>query len=171
MARRRSRKPSRGTYWDGLQTVLTNIPSAGAALILVDATAQEFMPATMDGIRGFMYLANSGSDAATAGVLCGCKIMYLETDDAGVITGDWNGLDTDEEDIAERQLWSYMRHFVTRGAAADASDTSEVNIELEVKAKVKLSSSGKKKLLLLVDASPTNRLQMTCYLRAHLSHG
>ncbi len=172
-SRRRSggRGGRRGYYWDGIQFPLTNVSSSSTALELVGPVAQEFMPATMVRIRGHLTFSNSGSDSATAGAELAAKIAYVELNDAGVITGDLAAIDTHEEDIAVRQLWTYYSRFQAAGANADAGDIDRVRIEIDVKVKIRLEASGKKSLWLFTDASPTNRMQVAGYLRCLLAHG
>ncbi len=172
-SRRRSggRGGRKGFYWDGLQWPLTNVGTGGAALVLVDTTAQEFMPATLVTIRGFMSMSCSDTDAATAGVTVGAKIMYVEVNDAQTMTGDHAALDTHEEDIAQRQLWTYHNRLQAAGANLDAGDIHTVEIEINVKVKIKLEPHGKKLVVLLLDASSNSRLQSVGYLRAGLVHG
>ncbi len=170
-SRRRYAPQKRGKYWDGLQWPLTNTNVAGTVLVLVGSVAQEFMPATMTRIRGFISLSNSSTDAATAGVTVGAKIMYVELDDALAMTGDHAALDTHEEDIAQRQLWTYHHRLHAAGANLDAGDIDRVTIEVDVKVKIVLEPHGKKALVLLLDASDTNRVQSVGYLRCLLVHG
>ncbi len=177
MTRRRTSRgrSKRGYYWDGLQFPPTNIASTTSVFELVGSTAQEFMPATMVRIRGHLTLANNGSDASTAGVDCGLKIMYVEADDALLMTGDHQGIDTHEEDIAARQLWTYHDRLHERGTGTDTdggkSTIDTVRIEIDVKVKIILVPSGKKLLVLLADASAANRLQLSGYIRCLLQHG
>ncbi len=171
MARgRRRQAPRRGYYWDGLQVGSTNIGSSGTVFELVNPVAQEFMPATLVRVRGYLQIANSGTDAANGGVQAAAKLMYIEVNDAGTITGDHQAIDTDEEDIAARQLWTWQGQLQERGAAADASDTDTVRIEVDVRVKLKLVASGKKILALLMDASSANRAVANMYLRCLLMH-
>ena len=44
MGRRRGGGSRRGTYWDGIQVPLTALTATDSVVVLVDATAQEFMP-------------------------------------------------------------------------------------------------------------------------------
>lgn len=161
----------RGFYWDGLQWPLTNVSQTGAALVLVDTSAQEFMPATLVTIRGWIHFSNSDTDAATGGVTVGGKIMYVEVNDAQSMTGDHAAIDTHEEDIAQRQLWTYHNRLATAGANLDAGDIHSVEVEVNVKVKIKLEPHGKKLLVLLLDATVASRMQTVGYLRCGLVHG
>ncbi len=158
-------------YTDGLQWPLTNVPSTGVVLVLVDTTAQEFMPATLQRIVGYVDIANSGSDAATAGSDAAFKIMYVEVNDAQTMSGDHAGIDTHEEDIAQRQLWTFNGRFHTMGANADAGDIDRLRIPIDMRGKLKLEPHGKKLLVLIGDATASNRIQVTGYLRCFLKHG
>ncbi len=173
-ARRTSRGRSRSrkrVYTDGLQWPLTNIGASNTLFELIGTTAQEFMPAKLDRIIGNMTLANSGSDAATAGVDVGLKIMYVEVNDAQTITGDHKGIDTNEEDIAQRQLWAWHGRLQTMGAAADASDIDVIQFDIDTHGSLTLEPHGKKLLLLIADATAANRAQITGNIRIFLEHG
>lgn len=166
--RRRGRgSPRRGYYWDGLQFINTDIPTAGAAFELIGPTAQEFMPGTLVRIRGSLTAINAGSDSTNGGVNLGLKIMYLEVNDAGTITGDHSAIDTHEEDIAMRQLWTWHGRL---GQSVAAGPDDKEQIEVDVKAKVKLVASGKWILALLADSATANRAQLVGYLRCLIMH-
>ncbi len=164
-SRRRSggRGGRKGYYWDGVQFPRTAIVSGGNAQILVDSPAQEFMPATVVRIRGHMVYTPS-SDAVNEVF---SKIAYVEVNDAGNITGDMAGIDTSEEDIAVRQLWTH----VYGQAAVTLSARRTSTVEVDVKVKIKLESSGKKKLILFIDTVTTGRTDVSGYLRVLLQHG
>ncbi len=125
------------------------------------------MPGTLVRIRGNLVIANTGSDRTNGATDVGLKIMYVEVNDAGTISGDHAGIDSEEEDIANRQLWAMM----TRVMKATADDNSpRVEVEVDVRAKVKLVASGKWILALLADATTANRAQMTGQLRCLIMH-
>lgn len=168
---RRGGSSKKGTYWDGIQFPSTAIGSAGTVIELIAPTAQEFMPATMDRIRGHLWFQNGGSDADTGAVGVACKIMYLEINDAGTITGDHQGIDTHEEDIAQRQLWTYITQLPRANADTEETKNEIVRIEVDVRVSIKISSAGKHILALLADATAGNRANFGGYLRCHLSHG
>ncbi len=141
--------------------------TTGVVFELIGPVAQEFMPGTLVRIRGWVTLANSGANKAASGVSYGMKIMYVEVNDAGTMTGDHQALDTHEEDIANRQLWARAgRLSVTDASANDAS----VDIEIDVKAKLKLRASGKWILALLLDTNADSKLESTGYIRALILH-
>ena len=157
----------RGYYWDGINWPNTAIASAGTIFEVIGPTAQEFMPGTLVRVRGQVTLMNSGANKAASGISYGLKLMYVEINDAGTVTGDHQGIDTHEEDIAQRQLWARMgRLSVTDASANDAS----IDIEVDVKAKLKLRASGKWILALLADANADTKLEMTGGLRALIMH-
>jgi len=171
--RRTSRGKSRRTYyWDGLQWPSTAVPSGQVVLFLVDPTAQEFMPATLVRIRGHASFAHHGSLADSAASRLVAKIMYVELDDAGTMTGDHAGIDTHEEDIAIRQLWTYSTILGGNNAAAGAEFRGpEITIEIDVKVKIRFEPSGKKALVMLIDSDATNHWNTAGYLRCLLLHG
>ncbi len=161
---RRGRK--RGTYWDGLQWPQTAIVTTGTLFELVGSTAQEFMPATLVSIRGSISLM---CVSAAGPVEAYMKILYVELNDAGTMTGDHAGLDSHEEDIAARHLWSGVR--LIGSAEAGPTEEQSVHIDIDVKAKLKLDSGGKKALILLMDTNSDSRLVSMGYLRCLLLHG
>ena len=154
----------RGYYWDGLQFPATTVPSTGASFELIGPTTQEFMPGTLVRIRGHLTLMSTDVSSTEVGM----KIMYLEVNDAGTITGDAAGIDTHEEDIARRQLWTY--YTTLRGATAGQPD-DVARIEVDVKSKLKLEASGKMILALLADATTSSRASVSGYLRCLVMHG
>ena len=170
-SRRRSGGRGRRTYyWDGIQFPLTNVPATGQPFELIGATSQEFMPATLVRVRGFLTAGHVGSASNVQNTLLSLKLMYLELNDAGALTGDDTAIDTNEEDIAKRQLWTYHTAFPI------TVDTEEgkglfITIEVDVKVKIRLDPSGKRTLVLLADASATNAIQIAGYLRALMLHG
>ncbi len=167
MARRRRRS----IYWDGLQFPLTNIAAGATVFVLVDTVAQEFMPATVQRIIGNIQLSNSGSDAATAGVGVGLKIMYVEVNDAQTMSGDHRGIDTNEEDIAQRQLWAWHGRLQSAGANLDAGDIESLHFQIDMHGKLKLEPHGKKLLVLIAHATAVNRAQISGNLRIPIAHG
>jgi len=164
MARRRSAK--RGTYWDGLQWPQTAIVTTGTLFELIGATAQEFMPATLVSIRGSISLMNVSASGPVEAYM---KILYVELNDAGTMTGDHAGLDTHEEDIATRHLWSGVR--VIGSSEAGPTEEQSVHIDIDVKSKLRLHPGGKHGLILLFDTNSDTRLVCMGYLRCLLLHG
>ncbi len=161
MGRRGSQRT--GYYWDGLQFTKTTILSTGNAFVLVDATALEFMPSTLTRIRGQLALGAISTASNTVQL----KILEAEVNDAGTMTGDHAGIDTHEEDIAVRQLWTGT--FMQQTVATDDGFAS-ADIDIDVRVKLKLKASGKKLLLLLADATTSTRTEMAGYLRCLLQH-
>ncbi len=151
-------------YWDGIQWPSTTITTGQTIFEIVAPTAQEFMPATVERIRGFVCLRGIH---ATSETTVGQKLGYYEIDDAGNITGDVSAIDTHEEDIALRHLWS--AHSIL--SAEDQPGPSVVNIEIDVRAKVKLSASGKMILALLQEVASASTAVSAGYLRCLLRHG
>ena len=115
-------------------------------------------------IRGWINLAAD----AVSGNSVGLKLLYAETNDAGTMTGDHSGIDTQEEDVAVRQLWTayYVQQTV---ASTDALRVQ--TYEVDIKAKLKLEASSKKQLVLLMTAASANRTESSGYLRCLLLHG
>ncbi len=170
MARRsRGRSSKRGYYWDGVQWPRTSINSGQTALVLIDSTAQEFMPATLVRVRGYIHLDARGSVSETEPGDVMQKMMYVEINDAQAMTGDHSGIDTHEEDIAQRQIWTHA--WGSGKVAAESVDTPQIQIEVDVKVKIKIEPHGKKLLLLLQDSSTSNLHGSTGYLRCLLQHG
>ncbi len=162
--KRRSAGRRNGYYWDGLQWPDTAIVTAGTVFELIAPTAQEFMPGTLVRIRGHIAMRNIHA-TSTATILQ--KIMYLEVNDAGTITGDHQGIDTHEEDIARRQLWT---HLAVIPALDNTGGPNVVIIEVDVKVKVKLEASGKMILALLADVVSASTVNTTGYLRALIQY-
>ncbi len=154
-------KGRRGYYWDGLQVPRTTTPTTTAVNVLVDTTAQEFMPATLTRIRGILTFSMSADTVNE----CRAKLLYVEVNDAQTMTGDHAAIDTHEEDIAQRQLWAaqYMQ-------PATTVRTSQ-GFEIDVKAKLRLEPHGKKLLVLLVQAASATRTDFTLNARCLLQHG
>lgn len=140
--------------------------TTGTVFELIGPTAQEFMPATLERIRGSITLMNISAAGPTEAYL---KIMYVEVNDAGTITGDHAGLDTHEEDIAVRQLWTGVR--LIGSAEAGPTEEQSVHIDIDVKARVRIKTSGKAILALIMDTDANSRLVTMGYLRCLLSHG
>ena len=163
MARRkRGGGGKRGFYWDGIQVPLTALTATDSVVVIVDATAQEFMPATLMRIRGdltFMPTTDTSN-------VCRWKIMYVEINNAGTMTGDHNAFDTHEEDIAQRQL--HAGQFVQ----STSTGREPGHFEIDVKAKLKLDSASKKLLVMIINGlNATTRTSFACNLRALLLHG
>ncbi len=142
--RRRGAVARRGSYvWHGVNVSEVSVTSAETFFVLVGAAHQEKEPGTLVRIRG--HVALRGNVATSNTVLF--KIQYVEINDAGAVTGDASANDNDEEDIAQRILWSYV---YTQPSAADAGDQPAVTIELDIKAKLKLFVGGKHELLMMM---------------------
>ncbi len=149
-----------GYYWDGIQVPRTTVGTTSSVIVLVDTTAQEFMPATLMSVRGTLTFSMSADTVNE----CAAKMVYVEVNDAQAMTGDWAAFDTHEEDIAQRQLWTaqYMQ-------PATASRFSR-DYEFNVKTKLKLSSAGKHLLVLLVQAKSATRTDFSVNARCLLLH-
>ena len=159
--------PRRGYYWDGLQFANTDIGTTTVVFELIGPTAQEFMPGTLVRTRGHLTVINGGSDSTNGPTTVAMKLMYLEVNDAGTITGDHAAIDTHEEDIAMRQLWTHHHRL---GQSVAAGPEEGLSIEVDVRAKVKLVASGKWILALLAQANNANRSQLSGYLRSLIMH-
>ncbi len=157
-------RPKPRYYWDGIQWPSTTITTGQTIFELVSPTAQEFMPATLERIRGVICLRGIH---ATSEATVGQKIGYYEIDDAGNITGDVSAIDTHEEDIALRQIWS--QH--TLLGAEDQPGPGIINIEVDVRAKVKFSASGKMILALIQEVAAASTAVSAGYLRCLMRHG
>jgi len=164
--RSRQRSGSRGRsgyYWDGLQWPLTTIAATpGTAFEIIGPTAQEFMPGTLVRCRGQIVTAHA-ADSPVQGML---KLMYVEFNDAGAMSGDHKAIDTHEEDIAARMIWTDTFAFRDE---TDGSQTKD-KVDIDVKVKVKLSSGGKHGLVLLAEADVAARVSITGFLRALILH-
>ena len=170
---RRFRRPGgrggrKGFYWDGLQFARTALTTTDSVFVLVDTTAQEFMPATVVTVRGTIIWDQGGSSGASP-CTGHAKLMYVEVNDAQSMTGDHSAIDTHEEDIAQRQLWTDTARFT--GLATAGDNGAYWRSELDVKAKIKLEPHGKKLLVLLVAATAANIMGLTGYIRVGLVHG
>jgi len=128
------------------------------------------MPSTLVRCRGWITFAHTGSLAETVPAELAAKLMYLELNDAGTITGDATAIDTHEEDIAARQLWTYHTLMAAAPGAGEEAEGPHVTIEIDIKAKIKIFPSGKKALVMLVDASATNHFVCAGYVRCLLMH-
>ncbi len=168
--RSRGRGGSKPIYkWTGIQFPLANVVVAGLYHeITLASDLENAGNVTLERIRGFIMISNSGSDAATAGVECGLKIMETRLDDALNVSDDTQGIDVHIEDIATRQLWTYYTRLHAMGAAADASDIDLRQIEIDVRVKVKILGGGKSSVGLFSDAGSVNRVQIAGYLRGLL---
>ncbi len=172
-ARRTSRGSGRGRaaakyFWDGIQWPATAAPATpGLDLHALGAQVQlHDGPATLQRIRGVVWNHHAGSVADTSASVLAQKIMYVELNDAGAMTGDWQGHDTDAEDVTRRQLWTRM----TRGqvAAAGAETTNVVvHIDIDIKVKIRIETSAKGMLVLLTESdAAANHWLHGGYLRA-----
>lgn len=162
-ARRSGNRPSYA--WVGLQVNSTaDIPAAGAVLVLVDQGIIERHGAlTVERVRGTIYITNDDTDSANGGVTGAAKMLVFEINDAGVISGDANALDTDLEDISERILYQDIWH-LGAAAATDFQDTF-LRLDIDVKARVRMNEP-KKILGILLDSTVNNRARFICNLRA-----
>lgn len=163
-ASRGRRRPKKGTYWDGLQFPATALTTAGVVFELIGPVSQEFMPATLVRIRGHLSVR---SFHATTNVRVGMKIMYVEVNDAGSMTGDHSAFDTHEEDIAVRQIYTKVLEMPPLDELGD----NIMNWEVDVKSQISLASSGKQILALLGEADVNSAANMSGYLRCLLLHG
>ncbi len=156
---------SKPTYkWTGLQWSPTDVGTAGVAFVLAGGVEVErYGKCTVERVRGFIRCANTDSDSLNGVARLGLKMMALEINDAGTKTGDDSGLDTDEEDIAKRQLWTY---YTVLEPEEDAYN-DVVRIEIDVKVRIFLMHP-KQELMLLADCAVNDRLRVDGYLRVLL---
>ncbi len=161
---RRTRGKTREGVWGGIQFGITNVPIAGILEDLAYNLGTEERDRTCVGIRGSLFLANSGSDAVNGPVIAAVKVLKVNLNDALVITDDVQAFDTQLEDIQQRQLWTHFTNF----ALAGTRNTHQFEqIEIDIRVKIKLEARSKISFEFLVDASVVNRLQMAGYLRAY----
>ena len=151
--------------WAGLQVnTTTDIPTAGVVAVLVAGTfVERHGSVTVQRIRGDLQIMNDDTDAANGAVNVAYKVMKIEINDAGTITGDHNALDTHEEDIAARILDQGLFR-LGAAAASDFVDTWQ-RVHLDIKAKVRVHHA-KEEVVLLLDSSVANRARFLCNLRA-----
>ncbi len=158
-------KPKPTFKWSGLQVGSTDVPTTGVAFVLVGGVEIErYGKCTVMGVRGWMEFANSDSDAANGVVRANAKLMKLQINDAGTLTGDDQAIDTNEEDIAKRQLWTYQS-ILTKQLADGLTHRRVQSVEVRVKV---VLGHPKEELVMLCDSSASNRLQVNLYLRALL---
>ncbi len=170
--RRQGRSSGRGSrrrpnyVWTGLHlTVPTDIPTAGVVGVLVPGTTVErHGQLTVERIRGMIEVMNTDTDSANGRVNVAWKVIQYEINDAGVITGDHQGIDTDEEDIAQRIL---AQGAVNLGAAAgtDFQDVEHRWMDIDIKARVRIHDA-KHEVGVLMDSSTANRAQFILNMRA-----
>jgi len=148
-------------YWDGLQWPETTLGSSRVILILVGTTATEFMGRTLVSVRGYLSFLS----LATANpVRVASKLVLIELNDAGTITSDVFPIDTHEEDISWRQLWSYS-NLLSEAPTAGNSILAGAQIEINVKVKIKLPNDGKHALALISQADVASSCSFAGYLR------
>ena len=157
--KRRGRGTRKTYYWDGLQWPLTSMNSLnGEVFELVNPTAVEFMPRTMERVRGFIGLT---ADSTARNVIV-MKIMMLKLEDSGSVNPDNQAIDTFEEEIAQRQLWTWT------GMTQDASRHDHIIIEVDIKVKIKIPSAGRYGIFLLADPTIVDVTSIFGYLRVLL---
>ncbi len=127
--------------------------------VIIDGFQSEFHPGTLVRVRG--QIAYRATLATSNNVLA--KMMYVEVNDAQTMSGDHSAIDTHEEDIAQHIIW---QHTYMQPSAADAGDQDAVTIEVDVRAKVKLSASGKMILALIIGGANNARTNVSVNLRA-----
>lgn len=169
MTRRRtshggSRRKKLAYYWDGVQFPPTLVTTARLFSVLVDRVDSEDRGRVLQTIRGYLTYQNGGTDAQNGAVRVVSKIMMFNLNDAGAVTDDTGAIDTQEEDIALRQLWTYST--VLPGALGLPADSLPVTIEIEVKVKIVIPPNGKVNVALMTAADVTNRCLLSGYLRA-----
>ena len=168
ISRRRSggAKRKKRTYWGGIQWPDTGIPGNPSRQILVVLSAQsvEFMSRTAVRIRGFITYMNQGANADLGQVRIVSKLMLVRVDDAGAVPADYIPIDTNEEDIADRQGWTYSTTLKAAPVLLNAEGPTQ-QVEVDIKAKFRMPSDGKHILVLLSSASASSRALTSGYLR------
>lgn len=163
--RGRSSAPKRKSHWYGIQSVTTTLPvtASKAVFVMIPATRAEHGPLTCVAIRGTVSLWNVSTGTRYTAA---AKIAKYELEDGGAIAQDIFPLDTHEEDIARRQIWTTMLRMQHQNTAIPGGNEHTINININVK--IIIGSSGKEELGLFLQqshASDTN-IQALVNLRA-----
>jgi len=150
--------------WSGLQVFAPQaVVVAGVALELIPvAFTAVHGPLTAILTLGDLNFMNTGSDAANGRVNVASKLAVVRVEDSGLISADWQALDTDIADISSRQLFHTL-HTLGAEAAGDFQSI-EARIRVEARSKVKVAGT-KEALVMLIDATTANRAEFTCNLR------
>jgi len=151
------------TYWAGIQFPTTAITTGRLINVLVDKTVGEFMSRTIVSVRGWITYANHGSDSVNGPVRVASKLGLVDANDAGTLN-EFQPLDTDQEDIARRQLWTYST--IIPQTELNAGEGRVIQVEINVKVKIKLPPTGKALFVMVHSADITNRAVIAGYLRA-----
>lgn len=166
MGKRRGRGRSgtqRQTVWRGVQFENIAVPAATDTFLVIvqQSDVEKYGKVTVVNIKGGMTFHNTDSDAAGGVVRVGAKILKWRVDDAANITDDVSGRDTDQEDIEQRQLWTYMDFF----RASSANLVVNRRVEISLKAMIVLGAE-KEELGIVMTSSVVNRIRVTGYVRA-----
>ncbi len=113
-------------------------------------------------IRGWLTYSNSGSAADIGQVRVVSKILVASLLDSGGVSDDTKAIDTHEEDIAWRQLWTYSTLLESPAVILEGRN---LTIEVNVKVKFKLPNDGKHALVMMTQSDVVNRATLTGYLR------
>ncbi len=160
----RSRRAAPVYKWTGLQAGNTAITTGGVAFVIVSGVEIErYGRCTLERIVGHLTFRMTDSDAGTGPSRVAVKVMKLAINDAATLTGDDQAIDTDEEDIAKRQLWSYFS--TMEPETASYFDVRPIEIDIRVRVKL---LHPKEEVILLTDVSVNNRVLMDVNLRALL---
>jgi len=158
MARGKGRGAVRKYHWDGIQMPRTAVVTAVSLAVLIDPTESDFIPATVVRVRGvlsFIPVADTVNE-------CRAKMLYVELNDAGSMSGDHAAIDTDSEDIAQRILWQGQH-------AQPATTLRQVtHLDIDMKAKLRIDASSKKALVIIFQATTTARTDMILNARVLL---
>ncbi len=169
----RGRNSGRGAkrryHWFGNQFPVTTVAAATSRTLVElvsGAQLERLGGGTLVGIRGWLNFQNNAANADLGDVFAAGKIMYLRVDDAQTVDDDIQPIDNHEEDIAMRQLWTWVGNFEAR--ASDTILMRTQSLELNVRSKVVLRGGGKFSvwLILQTEAGAGSRLTTTGYLRA-----
>ncbi len=159
MTRRRTgrggRRPPVSYRWTGVQASNIALSSTDTAVVLLDDIDIN-EAGTLVRIRGHLIW-----EAITAtGNLLRAKLLYMEINDAAAITGDHSASDTSREDIAARILWEHT------WVQSAINTEPAVDVEIDVKAKMRLRLGEKFVMALLLFATSASRSRASLNMRA-----
>ena len=153
--------------WFGNQFPVTSIAVTSARTfveLVSGAQLERLGGGTLQRIRGSLHFSNTGTDAVNGGCNIASIILAHTVNDAQAIEADLQPTDNNEEDIARRVLWSRFARLSDLNN--DPLAYSFERIEIDIRVKVILLSTGKHSLWLAMDNNFANRGQVMGYLRA-----
>ncbi len=166
--RRFSRTSKRSaTVWRGNQFENIAIGTGETFIVLVQRSdLEKYGKCTVVAVRGGVTFHISDTDSANGPARVGAKILKWRINDASAVTDDVSGLDAHEEDIEQRQLWTYTDYF------SEESTNHKENRRVEIFIKGGIILGGEKEEFGLVATSNVaTRMRMTGYLRALVKLG